>query len=113
MKKALIRRIKDQDGAYPAVHLLNPGYRPYDIFRRASSTNFLVHRRIRELATSHLFLVEYDLIDLSASIYLLQATRFAKVFILAAQSFVDRSFRQTQRDHSSDRDRGTQSFGGG
>lgn len=94
MSSAIITGITGQDGAYLAQLLLEKGYAVYGTFRRAASTNFW---RIEELGIRNhpnLYLVEYDLTDLGASIRLLEATQPAEVYNLAAQSFVGVSFDQ-------------------
>ena len=91
---ALVTGITGQDGAYLAELLLNKGYTVYGTYRRTSSVNFW---RIQDLGIAehpHLHLVEYDLIDLSSSIRLLQTTQVTEVYNLAAQSFVGVSFEQ-------------------
>ncbi|MGP6379025.1 GDP-mannose 4,6-dehydratase [Yersinia bercovieri] len=93
-KVAIITGITGQDGAYLAELLLEKGYKVYGTYRRTSSVNFW---RIEELLIDkhpNLNLVEYDLTDLSASIRLLQYTKAAEVYNLAAQSFVGVSFEQ-------------------
>lgn len=92
--KAIITGITGQDGAYLAQLLLDKGYTVYGAYRRTSSVNFW---RIQELGIENhknLYLVEYDLTDLSASIRLLQSTGATEVYNLAAQSFVGVSFDQ-------------------
>ncbi|WP_354011332.1 GDP-mannose 4,6-dehydratase [Endozoicomonas lisbonensis] len=94
MDNVVITGITGQDGAYLAQFLLNKGYSVYGTYRRAASTNFW---RIKELGIEkhpNLHLVEYDLMDLSSSIRLLQQTEATEVYNLAAQSFVGVSFDQ-------------------
>jgi GDPmannose 4,6-dehydratase len=91
---AIITGITGQDGAYLAQLLLGKGYTVYGTYRRTSSVNFW---RIAELGIENhpnLHLVEYDLTDLSTTIRLLQKTKPAEVYNLAAQSFVGVSFDQ-------------------
>ena len=91
---AVLTGISGQDGAYLAQFLLNKGYKVYGTYRRTSSVNFW---RIEELGIAthpNLFLVEYDLTDLGASIRLLEGTEAIEVYNLAAQSFVGVSFDQ-------------------
>ena len=92
--KAIITGITGQDGAYLAELLLEKGYTVYGTFRRTSSVNFW---RIEELGIDkhpNLYLVEYDLTDLSSSIRLLENSGATEVYNLAAQSFVGVSFEQ-------------------
>ena len=94
MKIAIITGITGQDGAYLAELLLDKGYKVFGTYRRTSSVNFW---RIEELGISkhpNLYLVEFDLTDLSTSIRLLQSTGATEVYNLAAQSFVGVSFEQ-------------------
>jgi GDPmannose 4,6-dehydratase len=94
IKRALITGVTGQDGAYLAQLLLEKGYSVTGTYRRCSSVNFW---RIEELgihAHPNLSLVEYDLMDLSASIRLLEKTTPDEVYNLAAQSFVGVSFEQ-------------------
>jgi GDPmannose 4,6-dehydratase len=93
-RTAIITGITGQDGAYLAVDLLARGYRVYGTYRRTSSANFW---RIEELGIEHhseLRLVEYDLLDLSASVRLIEMARPEEIYNLAAQSFVAVSFDQ-------------------
>ena len=93
-KVAVITGITGQDAAYLAELLLGKGYTVYGTYRRTSSVNFW---RIEELGIkSHpnLYLVEYDLTDLSSSIRLLEHSGATEVYNLAAQSFVGVSFDQ-------------------
>nr|WP_292441470.1 GDP-mannose 4,6-dehydratase [Methylophaga sp.] len=93
-KTAIVTGITGQDGAYLAELLLEKGYEVHGTYRRTSSVNFW---RIEELGIDNhprLYLVEYDLTDLSASIRLLQETGAIEVYNLAAQSFVGVSFDQ-------------------
>jgi GDP-D-mannose dehydratase len=86
--------ITGQNGVYLTELLLNNGCIVYGTFRRTSSVN---RWRIEELGISkhpNLHLVEYDLIDRSASVRLLQSTDSTEVYNLAAQSFVGVSFAQ-------------------
>jgi GDPmannose 4,6-dehydratase len=93
-KTAIVTGITGQDGAYLAVELLARGYRVYGSYRRTSSANFW---RIEELGIDRhpeLHLVEYDLLDLSASVRLIEKARPEEIYNLAAQSFVAVSFDQ-------------------
>jgi len=94
MKSAIITGITGQDGAYLAQLLLEKGYSVYGTYRRSSTVNFW---RIEELGIqndANLHLVEYDLTDPGAAIRLLQSTKAAEIYNLAAQSFVGVSFDQ-------------------
>lgn len=94
MKSAIVTGVTGQDGAYLTELLLNNGYKVYGTYRRTSSVNFW---RIEELGIqnhTNLHLVEYDLTDLGASIYLVQKVQPDEIYNLAAQSFVGVSFDQ-------------------
>ena len=93
-KTAVITGVTGQDGAYLTAFLLDKGYRIYGTYRRTSTVNFW---RLEELGAANdpnLELVEYDLTDLSSTIRLLQTSKAAEVYNLAAQSFVGVSFEQ-------------------
>ena len=93
-KIALITGITGQDGAYLAELLLAKNYVVYGTYRRSSSVNFW---RIGELGISQdpdLHLMEYDLIDQSANIRLINEIQPDEIYNLAAQSFVGVSFDQ-------------------
>jgi GDPmannose 4,6-dehydratase len=94
IKRALITGVTGQDGAYLAQLLLEKGYHVTGTYRRCSSVNFW---RIEELgiqAHPKLTLAEYDLMDLSSSVRLIEKTAPDEVYNLAAQSFVGVSFEQ-------------------
>ena len=91
---AIITGVTGQDGAYLCELLLAKGYQVFGTFRRTSSVNFW---RMEELGIDkhpNLYLVEFDLTDLSTCIRLLQTSRATEVYNLAAQSFVGVSFEQ-------------------
>jgi GDPmannose 4,6-dehydratase len=93
-KTAIVTGVTGQDGAYLAAALLERGYRVYGTFRRTSSANFW---RIEELGIDRhveLRLVEYDLLDLSSGLRLIEKARPDEIYNLAAQSFVAVSFDQ-------------------
>lgn len=94
MRTAIVTGIAGQDCAYLAQQLLQEGTKVIGTFRRTSSANFW---RIAELgirSQPNLQLVEHDLVDLGASISLVQSTAPNEVYNLAAQSFVGVSFQQ-------------------
>jgi GDPmannose 4,6-dehydratase len=94
MKSVLITGVTGQDGAYLAQLLLEKGYEVYGAYRRTASTNFWRLQELGVLQHERLHLVEYDLTDLGSSIRLLETSRPAEVYNLAAQSFVGVSFDQ-------------------
>lgn len=94
MKKAVITGITGQDGAYLAEYLLSLGYKVYGTYRRTSSVNFW---RIDSLGIrdhQNLYLVDYDLTDMSSAIRLINTAQPDEFYNLAAQSFVGTSFSQ-------------------
>lgn len=94
MKKAIVTGITGQDGAYLAELLLNKGYKVYGTYRRNASVNFW---RIDELGIKNhpnLELIEFDLIDASNAIRLVNKIEPDEIYNLAAQSFVGVSFEQ-------------------
>jgi GDPmannose 4,6-dehydratase len=94
MKKAIITGITGQDGAYLAELLLNKGYKVYGTYRRNASVNFW---RIEELKIKNhpnLELIEFDLIDASNAIRMVNKIKPNEIYNLAAQSFVGVSFEQ-------------------
>jgi GDPmannose 4,6-dehydratase len=94
MKIALVTGITGQDAAYLAQLLLEKGYKVYGSYRRASAVNFWRIEALGIAQHPNLELVEYDLLDMSAAIRLLQKTQAIEVYNLAAQSFVGVSFEQ-------------------
>lgn len=94
MKKALISGITGQDGAYLAKLLLEKGYSVAGAYRRTSTQNFWRLEELGMLAHPNFELVEHDLTDLASSIRLVQEQRPDELYNLAAQSFVETSFKQ-------------------
>jgi GDPmannose 4,6-dehydratase len=91
-KKALITGITGQDGAYLAKFLLEKGYTVYGTFRRVSTPNFwrLNYLKILEKVE----LIPMDLADLSSIIEAIIYSEPDEIYLLAAQSFVGRSFEE-------------------
>ncbi|NKB75853.1 MAG: GDP-mannose 4,6-dehydratase [Gammaproteobacteria bacterium] len=93
-KTAIITGITGQDGAYMAQHLLGLGYRVYGTYRRTSSINFW---RLEELDLLHhekFVLKDLDLTDPGNAISLVAECQPDEIYNLAAQSFVEVSFKQ-------------------
>lgn len=93
-KTAVITGITGQDGGYMAKYLLDLGYRVYGTFRRTSSINFW---RIDELGIRNhpnFQLYDYDLTDPGNAISMISECKPDEVYNLAAQSFVEVSFKQ-------------------
>lgn len=94
MPTSVITGVTGQDGAYLAELLLSQGHTVYGTFRRTSSVNFWRLQELGVLDHPNLKLVEFDLIDASACIRLLDMSQPDCVYNLAAQSFVGASFQQ-------------------
>jgi GDPmannose 4,6-dehydratase len=89
-RRALITGITGQDGSYLAEFLLERGYEVVGMVRRSSTVNFERIAHIQDRIT----LVPGDLLDEISMIQILQEHRPREVYNLAAQSFVQTSFRQ-------------------
>ena len=89
-KRALITGITGQDGSYLAELLLEKGYHVSGMVRRSSTVNF---ERIGHLQND-IELVSGDLLDEASMIEILRECRPDEVYNLAAQSFVQASFKQ-------------------
>jgi len=92
-KRALITGITGQDGSYLAEFLLDKGYEVIGMVRRSSTTNYerIAHLQDRIVADEH---STGDLLDEGSLINLLREYRPTEVYNLAAQSFVQTSFKQ-------------------
>jgi GDPmannose 4,6-dehydratase len=89
-KTALITGVTGQDGSYLAEFLLEQGYKVVGMVRRTSTVTF---ERIAHIQ-DHLTLVSGDMLDETSMISILQEYRPSEVYNLAAQSFVQASWRQ-------------------
>lgn len=90
MKRALITGITGQDGSYLAELLLSKGYKVYGLTRR-SSTN--VTSRIDHIL-SQVELLSGDLLDGNSLSSAVEESKPDEVYNLAAQSFVQTSWKQ-------------------
>jgi GDPmannose 4,6-dehydratase len=94
MRRALITGITGQDGAYLAQFLLDQGYEVHGLVRRSASSDVILSRLawlgIRDMVKLH----DGDLIDLSSILRILQEVSPNEIYNLAAQSFVQSSWRQ-------------------
>ncbi|MBS1970404.1 MAG: GDP-mannose 4,6-dehydratase [Bdellovibrionales bacterium] len=90
MKRALITGITGQDGSYLAELLLSKGYKVYGLTRR-SSTN--VTSRIDHIL-SQVELLSGDLLDGNSLTSAVEESKPDEVYNLAAQSFVQTSWKQ-------------------
>ncbi|HEX7097562.1 MAG TPA: GDP-mannose 4,6-dehydratase [Acidimicrobiales bacterium] len=89
-RRALITGITGQDGSYLAELLLEKGYEVIGMVRRSSTVNF---ERIAHLQDRITF-VPADLLDEVSLIEALRDYQPHEVYNLAAQSFVQTSFKQ-------------------
>lgn len=87
---ALITGITGQDGSYLAELLLEKGYEVHGMVRRSSTENFERIAHLKDRVRLH----QGDLLDPSSLITVLNASRPAEVYNLAAQSFVPTSWQQ-------------------
>ena len=89
-KTALITGITGQDGSYLAELLLTKGYHVVGVVRRSSTTPY---ERIAHLVDK-IELVSADLLDQTSLTDVVEATKPAEIYNLAAQSFVQTSWQQ-------------------
>jgi len=93
-KRALITGITGQDGSYLAELLLDKGYEVIGMVRRSSTTNFERIAHIQDRLILDPYTASGDLLDEASLIAILREYRPTEVYNLAAQSFVQTSFRQ-------------------
>jgi GDPmannose 4,6-dehydratase len=89
-RRALITGITGQDGSYLAESLLDKGYEVIGMVRRSSTVNFERIAHIQDRVT----FAPADLLDEISLIETLREHQPHEVYNLAAQSFVQTSFRQ-------------------
>src|SRR5579863_8940688 len=89
-KRALITGVTGQDGSYLAELLLSEGYEVVGMVRRSSTVNFERIAHIQDRMT----LITADLLDELSLIEVLREQKPTEVYNLAAQSFVQTSWRQ-------------------
>ncbi|MFQ3535625.1 MAG: GDP-mannose 4,6-dehydratase [Aggregatilineales bacterium] len=89
-KRALITGITGQDGSYLAELLLEKGYEVYGLVRRTSTQRFSRISHIQD----HLRLISGDMLDQTSLQEALREAKPDEVYNLAAQSFVQTSWRQ-------------------
>src|SRR5215813_5538738 len=102
---ALITGVTGQDGAYLADFLLDKGYRVHGILRRSSSFNTgrVEHIYQDPHETNQRFAMHYgDLTDATNLIRIVQETRPAEIYNLAAQSHVKVSFETAEYTANAD-----------
>lgn len=90
MKKALITGITGQDGSYLAEFLLNKGYEVHGISRRTSTPNY---DRIKGIV-NEIEIHPGDLLDQHSLTSVVKEVQPDEVYNLAAQSFVETSWKQ-------------------
>jgi GDPmannose 4,6-dehydratase len=90
MPTALITGITGQDGSYLAEFLLKRGYDVVGMVRRTSTINFHRLAHIQD----QLNIVSGDLLDQISLIHILEEYKPDEVYNLAAQSFVQTSWKQ-------------------
>jgi len=90
MPKALITGITGQDGSYLAEFLLEKGYEVIGLVRRTSTVNF---ERIGHIQDK-IQIVSGDMLDQTSLVHVIDEHRPDEVYNLAAQSFVQESWRQ-------------------
>ncbi|KOX55930.1 GDP-D-mannose dehydratase, partial [Streptomyces purpurogeneiscleroticus] len=93
-KRALITGVTGQDGAYLAQLLLQKGYAVTGIVRRSSHAGVFDHRLKWLGILDDVELVDGNLLDLSALMRIVQASKPDEIYNLAAQSFVTSSWQQ-------------------
>ncbi|MDW8300728.1 MAG: GDP-mannose 4,6-dehydratase [Anaerolineae bacterium] len=89
-KRALITGITGQDGSYLAELLLEKGYEVYGLVRRTSTQRFSRISHIQD----HIRLISGDMLDQTSLQEALREAKPDEVYNLAAQSFVQTSWRQ-------------------
>jgi GDPmannose 4,6-dehydratase len=89
-KRALVTGITGQDGSYLAELLLAKGYQVFGLVRRTSTINFSRIAHIQDQLT----LISGDMLDQTSLQSALAEAEPEEVYNLAAQSFVQTSFRQ-------------------
>ncbi len=101
MKKAFITGVAGQDGAYLSRFLLEKGYQ---VLGGVSSRNEKSLWRLAELGVArhpNFTVVRHDVTDFANTIHVLQSFEPDEIYNLAAQSFVEESFRQPLRTFES------------
>lgn len=89
-RKALITGITGQDGSYLAEFLLNKGYEVHGVTRRTSTPNYDRIKKIVNDVTLH----PGDLLDQHSLTVIVKDVQPDEVYNLAAQSFVETSWKQ-------------------
>ena len=94
MPRALITGITGQDGAYLAAYLLAKGYEVHGLLRRSASAD-VIGERLRWLGVlDQVRMHDGDLLDLGATLRIVERVKPDEVYNLAAQSFVASSWQQ-------------------
>ncbi len=91
-KRALITGITGQDGAYLSRLLLDKGYEVYGAVRRTASLN---NWRLVDMGVDQdIKFVEFDMLEFSNILHVIDRVKPDELYNLAAQSFVGTSFEQ-------------------
>lgn len=91
-KRALVTGITGQDGAYLAQMLLQKGYEVYGAVRRTASGSAW---RLQELGIQdEITFVDFELLEFSNILRVLEKVKADEIYNLAAQSFVGISFEE-------------------
>ena len=93
-KTAVVTGITGQDGSYMSQYLLELGYRVIGGFRTTSSGNFWRLEELGVLDHPQFSLVDLDLTDPGNAMDVVNRCQPDEFYNLAAQSFVEVSFRQ-------------------
>ena len=93
-KSALVTGITGQDAGYMSRYLLSLGYKVYGSYRRTSSVNFWRLEELGIMDSPNFHLVDLDLTDQGNALSLITELRPSEIYNLAAQSFVEVSFKQ-------------------
>ncbi|MBI2078702.1 MAG: GDP-mannose 4,6-dehydratase [Euryarchaeota archaeon] len=89
-RRALITGVTGQDGSYLAELLVSKGYTVYGLVRRLSTPNMTHLAAVKE----RIHLIDGDLTDQSSINNAIRESQPDEVYNLAAQSFVQTSFKQ-------------------
>lgn len=93
MKRALITGITGQDGAYLCQLLISKGYKVFGAYRRTSSQDFSRLKALNVYEQPNLELLDFDITDPISVLRVVKAADPHEIYNLAAQSFVEGSFR--------------------
>jgi GDPmannose 4,6-dehydratase len=92
-RRAVVTGVTGQDGAYLCQFLLEQGYKVFGTFRQSNSPNWWRLVYLGVLGHKDLKLIEFDITDSDAAMSLVREADPDEFYNLAAQSFVDLSFK--------------------